>query len=202
MRSGRSRLRFVRGTEGLKSPTQQPVGSLVLPGTYQVRLTAGGRTFTRPLIVTNDPRSEASAADLAAQLKYERGLANGIDTSRAAINAIGALRQSARQAATGHAAVDAAAAAFDRAAGAVITALAGNRSLASQLADLEFADLKPTESTIAAVTAVCTRATTTLDRYRDFVAKDLAAWNTALTAAGASAIPAPAAVPAKACGTF
>lgn len=182
-----------------ESPKQQPVGSLVLPGTYQVQLTAEGRTVTRPLVVTNDPRSEATTADLAMQLLYERRLAAGINASRAAIDAMGAIRQSARKAAAGHAAVDTAATAFDRVAGALITALAGNRNLGGQLADLQFADLKPTESTVAAVATACARATTAFDRYREFIAKDLAAYNTALTTAGLTAIPAPAAIPAQAC---
>jgi hypothetical protein len=42
-------------------------GPLALPGTYTVRLTAGGVTQTQPLRLLADPRSTASAADLAAQ---------------------------------------------------------------------------------------------------------------------------------------
>jgi hypothetical protein len=195
-----------------ESPKQQPVGSLVLPGTYQVRLTLADlndvrfenqgqkATRTRQLTITNDPRSEATAADLALQMKYERALATGLDTSRKAIDAIRALQQSARQSVAGRAALDAALAAFNRAAGTAITALAGNRSLAGQLADLEYADMKPTETTIAAVMAQCARADTALDRYREFIAKDLAALNSALTTAGGAVIPAPAAMPARACG--
>jgi len=183
-----------------ESSKQQPVGSLVLPGTYEVRLTAGERTLRRELTVTNDPRSEATAADLALQLRYERGLAVGIDASRAAIDAVRELRASAHAAASGKPALDQAVAAFDRAGAAVTTALAGNRGLASQLAKLEFADLKPTESTIAAVNNVCTRADGALERYRGFLQQDLAALNAALSGAGVGTIPAPPAPPATACG--
>jgi len=42
------------------------VSPRVLPGTYTVRLTAGGRTVEQPLTVRLDPRSRATAADLAA----------------------------------------------------------------------------------------------------------------------------------------
>jgi hypothetical protein len=183
-----------------ESPKQQPVGSLVLPGTYEVRLSAGGQTLTRQLKITNDPRSEATAADLALQLRYERALAMGIDTSRAAIDAVRQLRASAHAAANGRPALDQAVAAFDRAGAAVTTALAGNRGLAGQLADLQFADLRPTESTIAAVTVLCTRADGSLDRYRELLEQDLTALNATLSAAGASTIPAPPAPPATACG--
>jgi len=44
-----------------------PTGPLVLPGKYQVRLTAGGRTSTEPIEVVMDPRVKTSAADLQKQ---------------------------------------------------------------------------------------------------------------------------------------
>ncbi len=183
-----------------RSPKQQPVGPLVLPGAYDVRLAAGGQTVTRQIAVTNDPRSEATAEDLATQHRYVLGLAEGIATSRAAIDAIRTLWADARAAAGGRPALEPALTAFDRASGEAITALAGNRVLAGRLADLEFADLRPTESTVAAITAACTRADGALDRYREFIQKDLAALNAALTGAGGHAVPAPAAIPATACG--
>lgn len=179
---------------------QQPIGSLALPGTYQVRLTAGDTVVTRSVTVTNDPRSEATMADLAAQMKYERGLALGINAARSSIDATRALTQAARQATAGHADLAAAATAFNSAASATITALTGNRTLSSQLASMEFADMAPTESTIAAVTAACAKADASLARYRDFITKDLAALNTALTGAGQKALPAPATMAAQACG--
>jgi photosystem II stability/assembly factor-like uncharacterized protein len=43
-------------------------GPQVLPGTYQVRLTAAGRTYSQNLEVRLDPRSTASPADLQSQL--------------------------------------------------------------------------------------------------------------------------------------
>ena len=42
-------------------------GPYVLPGTYEVRVTAIGRTVQQPLEVVLDPRSSATAADLEAQ---------------------------------------------------------------------------------------------------------------------------------------
>ena len=181
---------------------QQPIGSLVLPGTYEVRLTADGQTLTRRLTVTNDPRSEATAADLAALLLQERRLSGGIDASRTAIDAVRALQRSARELAAGRAPLADPAAAFDRAAAATLTALAGNRGLASQLAGLQFADLKPTASTVAAVDTLCAKADGALTRYRDFVGKDLVAMNAALAGAGGRTLPAPATVAAQACGAL
>ena len=41
-----------------------PKGPLALPGEYQVRLTAGGKTFTEPLILKLDPRVKNKPEDL------------------------------------------------------------------------------------------------------------------------------------------
>jgi len=42
-------------------------GVMVVPGTYSVRLTADGKSYTQPFVVVNDPRTRVSAADLQAQ---------------------------------------------------------------------------------------------------------------------------------------
>jgi hypothetical protein len=52
-----------------------PQGPLVLPGTYTVRLTAGGKVLTAPLLVKMDPRVKASPADLLALHTAESKLA-------------------------------------------------------------------------------------------------------------------------------
>ena len=40
-----------------------------MPGTYQVRLTIDGKTFSQPLKIVMDPRSSATARDLEEQLR-------------------------------------------------------------------------------------------------------------------------------------
>jgi hypothetical protein len=45
-----------------------------MPGNYTLRLTVDGRTETRELLVEPDPRSQASAADLEAQLVFALGV--------------------------------------------------------------------------------------------------------------------------------
>jgi hypothetical protein len=42
-------------------------GPAVLPGTYTVRLNAGGQSYTQPFVVVKDPRSTATDADLREQ---------------------------------------------------------------------------------------------------------------------------------------
>ena len=64
-------------------------GPQVLPGTYQVRLTVSGKAYTQPVVVSLDPRSTATPADLASQL--ELGLKAAQEITRA-----GALLRSVR----------------------------------------------------------------------------------------------------------
>ncbi len=65
-----------------------PQGPLVLPGTYTVRLTAGGTVLTAPLVIRMDPRVKASPADLIAMHTAESKLARlSSDTAEAALQA-------------------------------------------------------------------------------------------------------------------
>ena len=179
-----------------QSPRQQPIGSLVAPGNYQVRLTVGGPTLTRDLVVRNDPRVQITQQDLEAQLRLERALVEGITDSHDAIEQVRSLRQAASERAASAPRltdVSKAAQAFDKAAVSVIGGLAANRALASQLSALQFADLKPTESTVAAVREKCAAAEQALKKFRQFLQNDLALLNAALEAAKLPSVPAPAA---------
>jgi hypothetical protein len=92
-------------------PTDSPAdrGPYVLPGTYQVRLTANGRPLRQAIVVRMDPRIRVAQADLAAQLALARSLLSAIaalDERRrdldvaeraAADEALAALRDAARR---------------------------------------------------------------------------------------------------------
>ncbi len=179
---------------------QQPIGSLVLPGVYDVRLIAGTQTLTRPITVTNDPRSDSTMADLRAQFAQEKRLMSGIEATRAAMNATQTLRATGRSAASGQATLVDALQTFEQAATTVAAALAANRGFASRLPDLQFADLKPAASVVAAIDALCARGDQALARYAQFIGGDLTAFNAALERAGIAPIAAAVAVPATACG--
>ncbi len=62
---------------------REPRGILVLPGTYTVALTVGGRTLRQKLIVRMDPRVETSRADLRAQHALGELAVAGINRSYA-----------------------------------------------------------------------------------------------------------------------
>lgn len=59
--------------------SQRVLGPLVLPRSYQIRLTVNGRAFTQPLQVIMDPRSRATASELVQQFQWaQRSFEGGI----------------------------------------------------------------------------------------------------------------------------
>jgi hypothetical protein len=52
-----------------------PEGAFVLPGSYTVKLTAGGRTIMKSLDITLDPRVEVSGEELASLLDFQQQVA-------------------------------------------------------------------------------------------------------------------------------
>jgi hypothetical protein len=61
---------FKAGPEGTrKFPTGGPLSILVPPGTYTVKLIAGGRELTQPVTVRKDPNTAGTEADVQAQTK-------------------------------------------------------------------------------------------------------------------------------------
>jgi hypothetical protein len=68
-------------------------GPLALPGTYQLRLTVGGREYAQPLQVKLDPRSPATPADLQSQLELALKVMPRIERANAAIHELEALHR-------------------------------------------------------------------------------------------------------------
>ena len=69
----------------LKNTPRTPLGSWVLPGTYTVRLTAGGQTRTAPLTVRMDPRVKTGEAGLRQQYTLSRTLDGALRRAAAAL---------------------------------------------------------------------------------------------------------------------
>ena len=69
-------------------------GPLVIPGTYQVKLTVNGATQTAPLVVQLDPRltNSVTQADLEKQLELAQKMQQDIDQLHRAVNQIRDLR--------------------------------------------------------------------------------------------------------------
>jgi photosystem II stability/assembly factor-like uncharacterized protein len=69
----------------------------VLPGSYSVRLTAGGESFIQPLKVVIDPRVKTPPADLETQFTLARSLYDDAVKATQAIEQIAALRKQLRE---------------------------------------------------------------------------------------------------------
>ena len=71
-----------------------PRGPLVIPGTYQVKLTVNGTTQTAPLVVNLDPRiqSTVTQADMEKQLELAQKVQQDIDQLHRAVNQMRDLR--------------------------------------------------------------------------------------------------------------
>jgi photosystem II stability/assembly factor-like uncharacterized protein len=70
----------------------EPVGPLVLPGSYQVRLTVGGKTTSQHVSVSMDPRVKTSAEDLQKQFDLMLKLRDRQDAMNKAVFALRDLR--------------------------------------------------------------------------------------------------------------
>ncbi|HEY2015686.1 MAG TPA: hypothetical protein VGH38_19415, partial [Bryobacteraceae bacterium] len=68
-------------------------GPQVIPGTYQVRLTGGGQSYTQPLTVKLDPRSTATPVDLSKQLELSLACSREIGRAVAALREVADLRR-------------------------------------------------------------------------------------------------------------
>ncbi|HEX3395831.1 MAG TPA: hypothetical protein VHS76_03955 [Steroidobacteraceae bacterium] len=71
---------------------QEPLGPLVVPGVYRVRLEIGARKWEQPLTVMPDPRVTLGQQDYLAQYAIAKSLADSLDASTATVQEIKSLR--------------------------------------------------------------------------------------------------------------
>ena len=190
-----------------------PEGPLAPPGTYTVKLTVDGRSYSQSVTVHNDPRSMATAADLRAQhallMKLDRGLRLTWDgyqqatALRAAANA--ALTSSASAEVTG--AVTAFTAQLDSIAGSLQPRGGFRRSRDSrpsfvsisgefvgQLNAQDNADFAPTAGMRAAYANACADLGSTAAALKSASTRELPALNALLARNGIRQVTAPAAI--------
>jgi hypothetical protein len=191
------------------SVTPGPHGPLALPGTYTVKLTVDGQTYTQTLVVHNDPRVGESPnvmAALRAQNQLALAAVEGMKDSYAANEAVGALRA---QLATmthgsGPSDVASAATALDeklaalggalprggrgfggpaRAPGSVLPFYAVNELFYTVLGPLSQngLDMPPTPSQIHTWESGCKELTATANAWKTVLTTDLVEFNSLLT---------------------
>jgi hypothetical protein len=143
---------------------REPRGIWAMPGTYTVRLTVAGKTYTQPLTVRMDPRVKTPRSGLAQQFSLSRRLTDLLRRDRDALTELRSLR--AQAGAAGGATQGDAKASFDRKAAALQGQGGGfggggaggggesfarlNGELASLLNDVQEADRAPTTALVAA----------------------------------------------------
>jgi len=160
-----------------------PEGPLVSPGTYQVRLTVAGRSYTAPIEVKMDPRVKVAPLALAQQVALERRIVETMNQSFAAVQKISRVRDQLKTALTqlkpgADAALIDSASALDKKAAeliavevqyppvGIISAAALNGALGSLLGLVESADAAPTA-----------QANETFLIYQRLLAEQLAKWD-------------------------
>ena len=134
----------------------RPSGPWVLPGTYQVRLTANGTLFRQAVVVRIDPRVKVPVPDLIAQLTLSKTVAN-------LMTRLLAERADVDRALAGATTEDLPKLNASRA--ALTRAYA---PLPALLITLQRADAKPTQAVEAAVSAAIKDAEAALTRSGDF----------------------------------
>ncbi|HZT72562.1 MAG TPA: glycoside hydrolase [Terriglobales bacterium] len=181
-----------------------PTSPWVLPGSYTVKLTVDGHTYSQPLVVRMDPRVRTPLAGLAAQYRLSEQMYRAVVASGQALEQLNALRRQIRErqsSASGAAA--AALAAFDRQAQALagggsnsrffmfFAAAAGPPTIAATrircfalMNLLQGADVAPTSQAAAAVQREQASWNKLAARWRTLRTQDLAQLNASLKAAG------------------
>jgi photosystem II stability/assembly factor-like uncharacterized protein len=155
-----------------------PEGPIVPPGTYTLKLTVAGKTYTQPVTVVNDPRSPATTNDVMAQYALQMKVAAGMRTSWDGYQQVAAMQAAVAgdTAASQPAEVIAAAKAFDSTLAAVggnperggggfggfrvgppppPTFVGVNGNLGGQINALENGDMAPTPSMEANYNSAC-----------------------------------------------
>jgi photosystem II stability/assembly factor-like uncharacterized protein len=176
-----------------------PLGAIVTPGTYKVRLTVNGRTVERPLTVAMDPRVDVTNDSLAQQLSLESRIIALVQTSYEGFRDAQKLRQVL--------AADPAFKEFDQKAQRLQGSDTGfggggggrggrqsptfatlNRSIGSLASVVDGQDAAPTPAMQTAYETSCRELATLTQNWNDMLKSDLATVNSELVKQGRAAV--------------
>jgi photosystem II stability/assembly factor-like uncharacterized protein len=76
-----------------RNTPELPLGVLALPGSYTVKLTVDGKTYTQPLTLKMDPRIKSPEADMRAQFEMESGAVRGMNESFKMLSEVRSVRE-------------------------------------------------------------------------------------------------------------
>jgi photosystem II stability/assembly factor-like uncharacterized protein len=176
------------------TPWHEPQGPMVLPGQYEIRLTAGGQTLRQPITVKLDPRLSVSEQDLRQQLELGQKIVAGMAATYEGYNQAARLRTELAAVVTGlkqsgksPEALAAAEALDGKAQG--LTDAAGppaglgpmNRDLTRLLIAVDQSDSPPASEVIEAFAGMCQDTEAALARWNDLRSRDLPQFNAMLS---------------------
>ena len=176
----------------------------VAPGAYTLTLTTGGRSYSQPITVRQDPRVRTPVAVMQQVYELTEAMYFGAVEAQEAAAALAALRAQAGKIQAQGSAAQALAAFIGKAAdlegqlpaagggrgggapspSAPTTLRAAQALLSGQMNAMQAADVAPTANTLAAVTAALSAAETVMARWASLRSVDLPALNATLKAAG------------------
>jgi photosystem II stability/assembly factor-like uncharacterized protein len=183
-----------------------PRGAPVLPGTYTVRFTAEGKTYTQPLTIKMDPRVKASPEGLQAQTDLEVKIVEAMHRDFVALIQVRSLRKKLKELpASGKSTIQSEVVDLDQRAaeiegtaggyGAEFLSTPAGRGLArlngglnSLLAAVDSADAAPTTQEAAVFAEVQRALDEQLGRWAEIESSDLPALNKDLKQAGVAEI--------------
>ncbi|HWC95933.1 MAG TPA: YCF48-related protein [Candidatus Sulfopaludibacter sp.] len=184
------------------TPWHEPQGPMVLPGEYEVRLTAGGETLRRRITVKLDPRLDVSAEDLRRQLDLAQTVAASMGATWEGYNQAAQLRAelTERMAAMKTGKEDAEA--LDgKAQGSMDTGLGPmNRDLTRLMIAVDQSDTAPASMVVESFRAMCEETKTALARWSEVRSKDLPAVSGMLVQQGLRPLTTPRPIADVRCG--
>jgi hypothetical protein len=172
-----------------------PLGPTAVPGSYMIRLTVDGKSFSAPLIVKMDPRIKTSPAGLLKKFQVETRLALLLSESAEAVGLAGSIHEQLEKLeAKENSATDEAREAFEKKLKALQGGAGGFAAPPSKEATLSSvngeagtlyqqvwgADAEPTSSQMQAIATTERESEDVLKRWNAFKNTDLPAFNRAL----------------------
>jgi photosystem II stability/assembly factor-like uncharacterized protein len=171
------------------TPWHEPQGPMVVPGRYEIRLTANGVTYKQPILVKLDPRLNVSQQDLQQQLELGQKIAASMKVTYDGYNQAAKLRNEIRGLVpklTGES-LGAAKALEEKvvavADGAGPPAGLGpmNRDLTRLMIAVDQADTAPASSLYESYGAMCQDTRAALGRWNEMRTRDVVEFNAMLT---------------------
>jgi hypothetical protein len=186
------------------TPWHEPQGTMVVPGEYEVRLIADGKTLRRKIAVTLDPRIPYSTADLRKQFDLAQKIATGMSATYRGYNQVADLRKelasrieslkklpSAADATAAASDLDKKTEALADAAGPPAALGPMNRDLTRLMIAVDQSDSPPASSLYDAFAGMCADSKSAMGGWHSLVNKEIPELNAKLAALSLVPLPVP-----------